>query len=418
MKIKQGLGIKLLTAAVALGVLSYFVIQAAGYISDPFTTTLAYGYQVELGVETTGYVVRTERVLTGESGGLLRIQRAEGERVSAGGTVAAVYADQSSLDRQAEIETLANRLEQLRYAQENLDSSTIKKLDSQIGESILNYRRCITADRLYDAEKEASELRALVMKRDYTDGGGDLPAQIQEVETQLQSLRSQAAGSVRRITAPEAGLYSGEVDGFEAVLTPETLEGITPTQLGGLTAQTDTGSHVGKLVLGNSWYFAAVLTAGDAAMLDELPANRLSLRFAKGVDRDLPVTLESVGPAENGRVVAVFKGTSYLRELTLLRQQRAEILYDTAGGIRVPKTALRAERTVQNEDGTYTRTEETGVYCIVGARARFKPVDVVYTGENFILVQAAAETADELLIRHGEEIIVSAKGLYDRKVLQ
>ena len=54
MKIKQGLGIKLLTAAVALGVLSYFVIQAAGYISDPFTTTLAYGYQVELGVETTG----------------------------------------------------------------------------------------------------------------------------------------------------------------------------------------------------------------------------------------------------------------------------------------------------------------------------------------------------------------------------
>ena len=168
----------------------------------------------------------------------------------------------------------------------------------------------------------------------------------------------------------------------------------------------------------SSWYFAAVLTAGDAAMLDELPANSLSLRFAKGVDRDLPVTLESVGPAENGRVVAVFKGTSYLRELTLLRQQRAEILYDTAGGIRVPKTALRAERTVQNEDGTYTRTEETGVYCIVGARARFKPVDVVYTGENFILVQAAAETADELLIRHGEEIIVSAKGLYDRKVLQ
>ena len=43
---------------------------------------------------------------------------------------------------------------------------------------------------------------------------------------------------------------------------------------------------------------------------------------------------------------------------------------------------------------------------------------MVYTGENFILVQAAAGTTNELLIRHGEEIIVSAKGLYDRKVLQ
>ncbi len=409
---------KLLTAAVALGVLSYFVFQAAGYINDPLTTTLAYGYQVELGVEATGYVVRTERVLTGDSGGLLRIQRAEGERVSAGGTVAAVYADQSSLDRQAEIETLANRLEQLRYAQENLDSGTVKKLDSQIGESILSYRRHITADRLYDAENEASELRALVMKRDYTDGGGDLPAQIQEVETQLQSLRSQAAGSVRRITAPEAGLYSGEVDGFETVLTPEMLDGMTPSQLGSLTAQTETGGHVGKLVLGDIWYYAAILTAGDAAMLDALPNGTLSLRFAKGVDRDLPVVLDSIGPAENGRVVTIFKGTSYLQELTLLRQQRAEILYDTAEGIRVPKTALRAERTVQNEDGGYTRTEETGVYCVVGMRARFKPVNVVYTGENFVLVQAVSGTENELLIRHGEKVIVSAKGLYDRKVLQ
>ncbi|MCI8809366.1 MAG: hypothetical protein HFF84_04425 [Oscillibacter sp.] len=408
---------KLLTAAVTLGVLSYFVFQAVGYFNDPLSTTLAYAYQVELGVEATGYVVRTERVLPDDDGGLLRIQRAEGERVGSGGTVAAVYADQASLDRQAEIDALAVRLEQLRYAQESLDAGTVKKLDTQIEESILNYRRCVTADRLYDAENEASELRALVLKRDYTDGGGDLADQIQEVDAQLQSLRSQAAGSVRRITAPEAGLYSGEVDGFETVLTPETLEGMTPSQLGSLTAQMEAASHVGKLILGNAWYYGAVLTAADAAMLDNLPDGSLSLRFAKGADRDFPVVLDSIGPSENGRVVAVFRGNTYLQELTLLRQQRAEILYDAVEGVRIPKTALRAERAVQNEDGSLTTASQTGVYCVVGLRARFKPVDVLYTGENFVLVRATA-TDEELILRPGEEIIISAKGLYDRKVLQ
>ena len=408
---------KLLTAAVTLGVLSYFVFQAVGYFNDPLSTTLAYAYQVELGVEATGYVVRTERVLPDDDGGLLRIQRAEGERVGSGGTVAAVYADQASLDRQAEIDALAVRLEQLRYAQESLDAGTVKKLDTQIEESILNYRRCVTADRLYDAENEASELRALVLKRDYTDGGGDLADQIQEVDAQLQSLRSQAAGSVRRITAPEAGLYSGEVDGFATVLTPETWEGMTPSQLGSLTAQMEAASHVGKLILGNAWYYGAVLTAADAAMLDNLPDGSLSLRFAKGADRDFPVVLDSIGPSENGRVVAVFRGNTYLQELTLLRQQRAEILYDAVEGVRIPKTALRAERAVQNEDGSLTTASQTGVYCVVGLRARFKPVDVLYTGENFVLVRATA-TDEELILRPGEEIIISAKGLYDRKVLQ
>lgn len=417
MKKKTGLGMKLLTAAVTLGVLSYFVFQAVGYFNDPLSTTLAYAYQVELGVEATGYVVRTERVLPDDDGGLLRIQRAEGERVGSGGTVAAVYADQASLDRQAEIDALAVRLEQLRYAQESLDAGTVKKLDTQIEESILNYRRCVTADRLYDAENEASELRALVLKRDYTDGGGDLADQIQEVDAQLQSLRSQAVGSVRRITAPEAGLYSGEVDGFETVLTPETLEGMTPSQLGSLTAQMEAASHVGKLILGNAWYYGAVLTAADAAMLDNLPDGSLSLRFAKGADRDFPVVLDSIGPSENGRVVAVFRGNTYLQELTLLRQQRAEILYDAVEGVRIPKTALRAERAVQNEDGSLTTASQTGVYCVVGLRARFKPVDVLYTGENFVLVRATA-TDEELILRPGEEIIISAKGLYDRKVLQ
>ena len=150
------LGMKLLMAVVTLGVLAYFGIQGWRYLSDPLTTTLAYTYEVEESMDLSGYVVRQEQVITDSSGsGLMQIQRGEGERVSAGGTVAAVYADQASLDRQNEMEQLRIQIEQLQYAQEaSLGSEASLKLDAQIMQSVLDYRSSISADKLYDAEKD------------------------------------------------------------------------------------------------------------------------------------------------------------------------------------------------------------------------------------------------------------------------
>lgn len=416
-------------AALFLGVAAYFGIEAFQYLDDPLGVTLAYRYEVEQAVDLTGFVVREERVLPDEGGGLLRVQRAEGERVAAGGTVASIYADQASLDRQAEIESLESRVEQLQYAQDlALAAETTRKLDAQIVQNLLEYRRFLVADRLYDAESAALELRALVLKRDYSDtGNGDIGLQLQELGAQLLSLRSQAEGSVRRVTAPEAGLYSSEVDGFEAVLTPDMLEGLTPSALSSLTADPSVASRTGKLVLGDAWYYAAVLSAEDAAKLWQLQTENggtLLLRFSKGVDRDLPVTLESLGARENGRLVAVFQGTHYLQELTLLRQQRAQIITGSLAGIRVPRECLRAERAYLDSDGRTVTEDRTGIYCLVGREARFKPVEVVYNADSFVLVSPAPELNPSVdkdakrVIRAGEQVIVSARGLFDGKVLQ
>ena len=411
-KKKSGIGTKLLMAALFLGVAGYFGIQAFQYLDDPLGVTLAYRYEVEQAVDMTGYVVREERVLPDEGGGLLRIQRAEGERVAAGGTVASVYADQASLDRQAEIDSLESRVEQLQYAQNlALAAETTRKLDAQIAQNLLEYRRLLAADRLYDAESVVLELRALVLKRDYSDAGGeDAALQLQELGAQLLTLRSQAEGTVRRVTAPGAGLYSAEVDGYETVLTPEALDGLTPSGLAALTANpADPAavSRTGKLVLGDEWRYAAVLPFEDAAALQSLQAESggtLCLR-------------------EDGRVVAVFRGTAYLRDLTLLRQQRAQIITGVVSGIRIPRESLRAERAYLDENGKTVTEDRAGVYCLVGREARFKPVEVVHSGESFILVAPAPELDPSVekdakrIIRPGEQVIVSARGLFDGKVL-
>lgn len=420
MKKNNALGTKLLMLAVTLALAAYFGVQGYLYFTDPLSTTLAYNYQVEESVSLSGYVARTEQVLEDDASGLLRLQRSEGERVSRGGTVAAVYADQASLDRQAEIDALTTRIEQLEYAQEAaLGSEVSLKLDAQIMQSILDYRSSLAEDRLVKAEEHGGKLRNLVLKRDYTySETEDLSGQITELRTQLKEVWARAAGSVRYITAPAAGLYSAVVDGYETVLTPESLEDMTPSRLTAVRADSGVRSSVGKLILGDTWYYAAVMSAGEAEELRE-NGGSLTLRFTKSVERDLPVELAFVGPEENGRAVAVFRGETYLSLLTLLRQQSAQVIFHTVEGIRVPKEALRiVTSTAENEDGIPETTQTTGVYCVVGMEARFKPVEVVYTGDNFVLVRSAAPADREnLRLRPGDEVIISANGLYDGKVL-
>ena len=409
-------GTKLLMAAITLVLMTYFGVQAYRYFTDPLSTTLAYTYQVEKEVQLTGYVVRKEQVLAHEEG-LLRQERLEGERVSSGGVVATVYADEDSLARQEELDRLTARLEQLQYARDVAEGAEASvKLDSQILQSILTYRRSLAAGKLQEAQNQGSVLRSLVLKRDYTytDDTG-LDEQIQTLEAQIKALKSQSAAKVRQVKAPVSGLFSAVVDGYETVLTPTALADMTPGVFAALTPNETAVRSTGKLILGKDWYYAAVMDAHTAETLQAEPS--LALHFTKGVERDLPVTLERIGQKEDGKAVVVFRGSTYLQELTLLRRQSAKVIYDVVEGIRVPKEALRVvAQTTENEDGTKTTTQTTGVYCMVGMEARFKPVEVLYSGEGFVLVRSLA-AGETLRLRSGDEVIISARGLYDGKVI-
>ena len=107
------LGLKLLTALLFLAAAAYFGIQVYQAVADPLVCAVAYRYQAEDAVSVTGFLVRDELALGDSGGGLLRLTRREGERVSAGGTVAQVYSDRDALDRQTEIDRLQTQLDQL-----------------------------------------------------------------------------------------------------------------------------------------------------------------------------------------------------------------------------------------------------------------------------------------------------------------
>lgn len=136
------------------------------------------------------------------------------------------------------------------------------------------------------------------------------------------------------------------------------------------------------------------------------------LRMSSGVDFDLPVRVERISHAEGGRCTVTLTGSGYLSYITMLREQNAELILSSYEGLRIPKNALRVD-----ENGV------SGVYCLVGLTAYFKPVEVLYQGEDFCLVlpgEVDAATDSQVLLytlRANDEVIISANDLYNGKVI-
>lgn len=395
---------KILPIAVLAAVLLYFAVQLYNYLSDPVSTTLVTEGQAEDTIALNGWLLRDEEVLPAQSGTLSR-ERQEGQRVGVGQVLATVYADDGALQTVSQIETLELQLQQLQFALTSyLDPDAALKLDTSITGDILTLRQALTGGDYTAADSDIAQLKAAVLKRDHPyTSQEEIETEIKAVEGQISSLKASLSGATT-ITAKAAGTYSAVCDGYETVLTTAFLEDVTPGKLARLQPA-GTESNMGKLIYGDTWYYVVSLQEAQAAQLKAL--GTVTLRFAKGFDQNLRMQVVSVSAAENGQAAVTLSCRKYLAQTTLLRHQAADVILRTYEGLRVPSNALRV-----SEEGV------TGVYCLDGVTAAFRPVTVLYQGQGYALVRPADGASDTRTLRTGDEVIASAGALYAGKVIR
>ena len=154
--------------------------------------------------------------------------------------------------------------------------------------------------------------------------------------------------------------------------------------------------------------YPAVLGVCDSEQAAELKTmGSINVRLAKGFDQTIRMSVESVSRPDKGRCAVVLSSTRYLAQTTLLRHQAADAVLHTYEGLRVPADALRV-----SEDGV------TGVYCVDGENAAFRPVTLVYQGEGYALVTPAEGAGDTRTLRAGDQVIATSGQLHDGKVIR
>ena len=394
---------KILPIAVLTAVLVYFAVQLYNYLSDPVNTTLVVAGQAEDTIALNGWLLRDEEVLPAQNGTLSRV-RQEGERVGVGQVLARVYANDGALQTVSQIETLELQLQQLQFALTSyLNPDAALKLDTSITGDILTLRQALTGGDYTAAEGDIAPLKAAVLKRDHSYASQEeIQTEIKSVEGQIKSLEASLSGTT--VTARASGTYSAVCDGYETVLTKAFLEEVTPGKLARLRP-VDEQSNMGKLIYGDTWYYVVTLPEEQASYLKS--QGTITLRFAKGFDQNIRMQVVSVSAPEDGQAAVTLSCRKYLAQTTLLRHQAADVILRTYEGLRVPSNALRV-----SEEGV------TGVYCVDGSTAAFRPVTVLYQGQGYALVQPAEGASDTRTLRVGDEVIATAGALSDGKVIR
>ena len=388
----------ILLAAIA----AYFGYNVVSSLYAPLMTATVTPCEAGAGYYASGFVVREEELLYSQYGTTV-LNCAEGAHVAANDTVATGYRSEDAKTRQTRIDELSGQIEQLQYAWSAVSSVYDQAaLDADIAGDLAQLSRYLALRDMNSVSDLSPELKGLILRRTGSDSdSGSLQARISTLQAELETLEAQSAGDTSAILAGKAGTFSAAVDGYESVLTPERLMEMTVAEFESVQPDETDANAIGRLVTSATWYYACVVPASELSGVEE--GDRATLTFARDYYQPVTMRVARLGGNEAGSRLLVLSSDRALQNVTLLRQQSAEIVFTSYSGLRVPKSAVRVEN------------GQTGVYILEGTLAKWKPITILHdTGESYVVTLDTSSTNN---LWPGDELIINAKNLYDGKVV-
>lgn len=385
-------------------VVCYFGYYIFSAVYAPLTTATAIEYEAGSGSYTTGYVVREEQVVLSHYD-ITTLLVAEGERVSMGQSLATGYRSTDAQDRQGQIQELEHQLEQLQYAYAySADAADQAVLDSEIQLQLEDMNQYVARRDMNSAVDRSASLKGLILRRTSSDADNAAMSQrIADLKQQLEDLRAASSADTRTVAADRSGFFSGTVDGFESVLTVDALRKLTLAQLQSLEPEEVPETAIGKIIPSSTWYY---VTSVPASLLQDVrKGDAVPVTFASVSNDNLTMTVERLGDEENGQQLLVLSCDRYMQDMTLLREQSADVVFSSYSGLRVPKDAIRV-----------TEDQRTGVYILEGSAAVWKYVTLLHDNGESYVVELDKSSTDNLW--PGDEIIVGGRDLYNGKVVR
>jgi len=395
-----------LTALLLVVFLVYIGYQSVQNLSEQIVTVDALVVDVEDKITADGVFLRSQRLVYGDGGKSAQYLVEDGEKVSKGQELAVFFDNSAAADAYRQMVAVEQQIKSLEYAYANLSSGLDSaKTDTLIHMQMADLVKYTGEGNVSSADKAYANLQQLIISRNATVADQEAyQEQLTALRAEKQQYQNQISGSTTTVRAEVSGYFYHNADGYEAVLHTDQLENLTPESI--LYPQQDTGAFadnvIGTIIDDYEWYYAAVITQEQADLMAK--KNSVRVYFPQISSESIKTSVEAVRAFDDGRGIIVLQSDVMDPLYLANRSCMADIVMDEYRGIKVPRQALR------QLDGQW------GVYCLVGAISRFKPVEWVYQTDSYYLVESAASARDGLYLY--DKMIVSAKGLEDDKVMK
>lgn len=390
--------------AAALFVAVFIFMQIYNSVIKTVSTDTVYEYSAYSGYDAVGYIIRNETVIVSSASGTMGYEIEDGGRVAKNGVIADIYSNEEDAANRDKEEKLDARIKNLESIQvyNDLDSVDINALSGKIHDDLIKSARLTQSGKVVRSESYDDLLSEINRMQIVTGTVSDFSSLIAGLKSERDACKAANKTPVSTLTSPISGYVIYSVDGYENSLTVDDVASITADRLDGIEPAAVQSGSVCKIVSDYEWYIAVKLPFSQSLNLKE--GQSVKLRTSLLSTPEIKAKVKYINKESVGNDAAVvFSCNTMNTELAATRYIDITVVYDEYSGLKVDNRAIRYVDGVR------------GVFVLTASQVKFVPVNVLWQGDNYSIVEK--QTSDSKVLRIYDEIIVKGKNMYDGKII-
>ncbi len=329
-------------AIIIVGVfLVYSIYILIKLLINPTNTFIVEKGKIYKEESTTGYIIRDEQIVQNDNsnGKVIHIKE-EGEKVAKG---EAIY--RHSINNEQElnekIKQLDVKIQEAMQKENNLFSTDIKLLDSQIEQQLVDIFESTDMQEIKHYKKEINNYTTKKAKiaGDLAPSGSYIKGLIAERTDYENQLNSNS----QYIVANRSGIISYRVDNLENTLTVGDFSYLNKDFLESLNLKTSqivaTSSTNAKLINNFECYITAISKSNEAINCEV--GNKIKLRLP--TSEEIPAEIVYKHSENDKEVLLVFEIEQSVEKLINHRKIAFDIIWWSDSGIKIPNEAIYYE---------------------------------------------------------------------------
>ena len=407
-KLSKSVKQKILIAVIILLIAGFVIGECVSVLSVSLETQVAMATTVYDTIETRAVVIRDEKAVEGLSGISIPAV-ADGEKVNTGGEIAMLFSSAENAERYSRFLDLEEKHKYYTDLENTAvgNVADIQLLERNILADVNKYIRAAGRNDINAVDNCALDVNDVLTRREILVGEAvDFSQVLSDIEGKLSQIDISSCKPTGYVTADKAGFYSKYTDGCENMFNYSKIKDMSIedfTQcLQNATSAKGSVTNGGKVIKSFVWYFACVVDAEEVAGLRDGYNTQV---VVKSTDTELKCTvIKGADVALSAdQTLLILACNEMDKNISSMRLEDIEIRVKGYTGIKVNKSA------VHDKEG------EKGVYALVSNIAKWRRADILYTGDDYVIL-----SYDDPDINNGiklyDKIIIRGRDVYDGRV--
>lgn len=365
-------------------------------------------------INTRGFVVREESVISGVVSSTVVPQVENGRKVSIGDTVARVYNSSEAAKKAVDVQIIEKEIEYYESISSTLAGNLLADIniyENNVLASLMELSDCIYDGNLSALADASRELRLDIAKKQIAVGGNiDVSNKLDELYAEYNALVG-ASANYTSITASKSGYFVNETDSLENIIDYNSVTSLLYDDVERLLSMEteNSSSSLGKVITGFTWYLVCNISNDETDGIKV--GSSMKVNFSEISSTDIKMKVVAMNTNSNGYTTVIFSSNEMSEDIATLRNCDVRIRAEEYTGYAIN---INAVRTVTKEvDGVENNV--VGVYVKLGNIVRFRKIEIVYSDENIIL--AYSKDGESGYIARYDEVITEGTDLYDGKII-